>query len=167
MGICIYLFLSYLTKPETHFMENTQEITHHHEFDREASKKEVIRVTVILTVITLIELGLGFWMMGVENMFMRHLLKGFICIFMLAKAFYIVGYFMHLKHELRNMIMTIVVPLLLFVWFIIAFLADGNSYKNLKNKYDTYHYEQSKVKAEQPEHEGGEQHDAKKPGTIE
>lgn len=29
--------------------------------------------------------------------------------------------------------MTIVVPLVLFVWFIIAFLADGNSWKNLRN----------------------------------
>jgi hypothetical protein len=29
--------------------------------------------------------------------------------------------------------MTIVVPLILFVWFIIAFLADGESWKNLRN----------------------------------
>ncbi|MBZ5858968.1 cytochrome C oxidase subunit IV family protein [Flavihumibacter profundi] len=148
-------------------MENIQEITHHHSFDREAGKKEVIRVTVILTVFTLIELALGFWLMGIEAQFMRHLIKGVICILMLAKAFYIVGYFMHLKHELRNMIMTIVVPLLLFFWFIIAFLADGNSYKNLKNKYDPYHLEQSKTKVEAPAHEGGEHPDAKKEGSKE
>jgi cytochrome c oxidase subunit 4 len=29
--------------------------------------------------------------------------------------------------------MTIVVPLILFVWFIAAFLIDGNSWKNLRN----------------------------------
>jgi hypothetical protein len=40
---------------------------------------------------------------------------------------------MHLGDEIRNFIMTIVVPLLLFVWFIIAFLADGDSWKNLRN----------------------------------
>ena len=148
-------------------MENLQEVTHHHHFDREASKKEVIRVTIILTVITLIELALGFWMMGIEAHFMRNLIKGFICIFMLAKAFYIVGYFMHLKHELRNMIMTIVVPLLLFVWFIIAFLADGNSYKTLKNRYDAHHLEESKTKVAEPAHEGGEHTDAKKEGGKE
>ncbi|MEY4637706.1 MAG: hypothetical protein RLZZ446_225, partial [Bacteroidota bacterium] len=44
--------------------------------------------------------------------------------------------------EIRNMIMTIVVPLLLFVWFIAAFIWDGNSYKNLRNKYDA-HYKES------------------------
>jgi hypothetical protein len=31
--------------------------------------------------------------------------------------------------------MTIIVPLMLFVWFIIAFLADGDSWKNLRNTY--------------------------------
>jgi cytochrome c oxidase subunit IV len=72
---------------------------------------------------------------------------------MLAKAFYIVGYFMHLKHELRNMIMTIVIPLFLFVWFIIAFLSDGNSFNNLKNRYNFYykeHMSQPMKKKEEP-----------------
>ncbi len=59
--------------------------------------------------------------------------KGLVCILTLAKAFYIVSVFMHLGDEIRNMIMTIIVPLLLFVWFIVAFLWDGNAWKNLKN----------------------------------
>ena len=61
-----------------------------------------------------------------------------IIILMLAKAYYIVAYFMHLKHEIKNLIMTIVVPLTLFIWFIIAFLGDGESYKNLRNTYDAH-----------------------------
>jgi cytochrome c oxidase subunit IV len=59
-----------------------------------------------------------------------------IVILSLAKAFYIVGIFMHLGDELKNMIMTIVVPLLLFIWFIAAFLWDGNSWKTLRNTYN-------------------------------
>jgi hypothetical protein len=39
------------------------------------------------------------------------------------------------------MIMTIVVPLFLFVWFIAAFLWDGSSYKSMRNRYDTYYKE--------------------------
>ena len=70
---------------------------------------------------------------------------------MMAKAFYIVGYFMHLKHEVKNLIMTIVVPLLLFVWFITAFLSDGNSFKNLKNTYDPHKKELSTQKVEKKE----------------
>ena len=107
-------------------------------------RKEIYRVTIILAVLTLVELGLGFWMMtmpyeGLE----RHVVKGVILILMMAKAFYIVGYFMHLKHEIRNLVMTVVVPLFLFAWFIIAFLSDGNSFKNNKNQWDRGHKERS------------------------
>jgi cytochrome c oxidase subunit IV len=43
----------------------------------------------------------------------------------LLKAGLIVSVFMHLGDEIKNMIMTILIPLTLFIWFIIAFLADG------------------------------------------
>jgi len=115
--------------------------------------KEIWKVTIILTVLTLVELGFGFMMMGMDDGLGKHFIKGVIIILMLAKAFYIVGYFMHLKHEVRNLIMTIVVPLFLFVWFIIAFLTDGNSFKDNKNKWDRNHKERSKEPM--PEHEEG------------
>jgi cytochrome c oxidase subunit 4 len=114
--------------------------------------KEIIKVTVILSVLTIVELILGFWMIGMENPGLRMAVKGAIIILMMAKAFYIVGYFMHLKHEIRNLIMTIVVPLTLFIWFIIAFLYDGNSFRNLRNTYDPYFKEQSSIKVEKKEH---------------
>jgi cytochrome c oxidase subunit IV len=87
------------------------------------------------------------------------MLNGVFIILTLAKAFFIVAEFMHLRHELKNLIMTIVVPALLFLWFIGAFLWDGNSYKNLRNKYDRNHLEQSQQKVEPVE--------AKKPGSVE
>jgi hypothetical protein len=49
------------------------------------------------------------------------------------------------------MIMTIVVPLLLFVWFIGAFLYDGNSFKNLRMTYDSHKKEMSTKKVEKKE----------------
>ena len=123
-------------------------------------RKEIWRVTIILSVFTLVELALGVWLMNLEEGegagMTIAFIKGVIVIFMLAKAFYIVSYFMHLRHELRNMIMTIVVPLFLFVWFIIAFLTDGNSFKNNKNKWDRGHQERSKEPA--PAHEEGTHH---------
>ena len=66
----------------------------------------------------------------------RVVLKGTIVILSLAKAFYIVSIFMHLGDEIKNMIMTIVVPLMLFIWFIGAFLWDGNYYRTTRNRYD-------------------------------
>lgn len=125
-------------------------------------KKEIIKVTIILTILTLVELALGFVMMDMEDGFTKHFIKGLIIILMLVKAFYIVGYFMHLKHEVKNLIMTIVVPLLIFVWFIIAFLYDGNSYKDLRNTYDRNHQEQSTIKATPQEKHAEEGHGEKK-----
>ena len=127
----------------------------HHDHVVGGGRKEIYRVTIILSVLTIIELALGYSMYYITNTTTIHIIKGFILILMLAKAFYIVAYFMHLKHELRNMIMTIVVPLALFVWFIIAFLSDGDSFNNLKNKYNFYYKEHMSqpMKKEEPKEE--------------
>lgn len=133
----------------------------HHEHVVGGGRKEIYRVTIILSVLTLVELALGYSMYYITDTMTIHFIKGVIVILMLAKAFYIVGYFMHLRHEMRNMVMTIVVPLLLFVWFILAFISDGQSFNNLKNRYNFYYKEHmsqpmQKVepKEEQPEKKG-------------
>ena len=128
---------------------DTHSAEHHHE-DVIA---EIKKVTIILSVLTIVELILGFWMIGIESQGMRLAIKGAIVILMMAKAFYIVAYFMHLKHEIKNLIMTIVVPLALFIWFIIAFLSDGNSFRNLRNNYDRHFKEQSTIKVEEKHEE--------------
>ena len=122
------------------------EITFHHHTDDATFKKRVRKTTILLSVITVIELGIGLSIYTIHkgenpSELLVLMFKGMVCILTLAKAYYIVSVFMHLGDEIRNMIMTIVVPLLLFVWFIIAFIADGNSYKNLRNKYDKHFQE--------------------------
>jgi cytochrome c oxidase subunit 4 len=121
---------------------------------------EVKKVTIILSVLTIVELILGFWMIGITSEALRLAIKGTIIILMMAKAFYIVAYFMHLKHELKNLIMTIVVPLGLFIWFIIAFLWDGNSFRNLRNTYDPYFKERATIKVEKKAEGHGAGHEA-------
>src|ERR1700737_1415259 len=123
-----------------------------HEEHSGGGVKEIIKVTIILSVLTVIELAFGFWMMGIPlESNLRLALKGAIIILMMAKAFYIVGYFMHLKHEIKNLIITIVVPLAFFVWFIASFLYDGNSFRHLRNTYDPHFKEQSTIKVEKKE----------------
>jgi cytochrome c oxidase subunit IV len=126
--------------------ENTH-AEHHHD-----AIAEIKKVTIILSVLTIVELILGYWMIGMESAGLRLAVKGSIVILMLSKAFYIVAYFMHLKHELKNLIMTIIVPLALFIWFITAFLSDGNSFRNLRNNYDPHFKEQATIKATPKEH---------------
>ena len=121
----------------------------HTHTDQEAHNKEAMaeikKVTIILSVFTIIELILGFWMISMTSEGLKLAVKGTIVILMMAKAFYIVAYFMHLKHEVKNMIMTIIVPLLLFVWFIAAFLWDGSSFRNLRNTYNPYFKDHSNI----------------------
>lgn len=131
---------------QNHHHASSAEVTFEHHMDPAVFKKRIISTTVKLSIVTLIELGIGiiiYFMHKGEapSPFLILLLKGVVCILTLAKAFWIVSVFMHLGDEIRSFIMTIVVPLLLFIWFIIAFLWDGNSYKNLRNEYDKHFYE--------------------------
>lgn len=134
-----------------------------HTFD----KKLIWKTFRVLLYITLFELALaiGYYEIKFENpMLVKHILNGIFIILTLAKAFFIVAEFMHLRHEIKNLVMTIIVPLLLFIWFITAFLWDGDSYKNLRNNYDSYHKEQNTKPAPKTEHQG---EDAVKPGEKE
>ncbi len=112
------------------------DVGHHH--DDRAQVKRIWKTFWILLVLTIVELGIGLTIYNMHkgespNETLVLMFKGLVCILTMAKAFYIVGVFMHLGDEIRNMIMTIIVPLLLFVWFIVAFLWDGNAWKNLRN----------------------------------
>ena len=106
--------------------------------EHEGSTKTIWKTFWLLSVLTVFELGLGLAIYTIHkgenpNAMLVLFFKGVVCILTLAKAYYIVSVFMHLGSEVRNMIMTIVVPLCLFIWFIIAFLWDGNAWKNLRN----------------------------------
>lgn len=98
--------------------------------------KRIWKIFWVLSALTILELALGYFLyathgsLGYAAVLTTKIVIGILT---LAKAYYIVSVFMHLGDEVRNLIMTIVVPLVLFVWFIIAFLADGNSWKLLRN----------------------------------
>ena len=111
--------------------------TDHHP-DDSAQIKRIWKTFWILLIITIAELGLGLGVYMIHkgdnpNEMLVLMFKGTVCILTLAKAFYIVSVFMHLGDEIRNLVMTIIVPLLLFVWFIAAFLWEGDAWKDAKN----------------------------------
>ena len=117
----------------------SQEISFHPE--HADNTKVIWRTFWILSALTIVELSIGLLIYNIHkganpNATLVLAFKGLVCILTLAKAYYIVSVFMHLGDEVRNMIMTIVVPLCLFIWFIAAFLLDGTSWKNLRNEYN-------------------------------
>ena len=139
----------------TQHMAASPEITFQHE--PAANTKRIWKTFWILLVLTIAELALGLshYAFHVEGWLLMFL-KGGMIILSACKAVYIVSIFMHLGDEIRNLKLTLLIPLLLFIWFILAFLWDGVSFKNLRNKYNVPAPTEQVVP-----------HDAKKPGTLE
>ena len=126
---------------------------HKHSFDR----KVIWRTFWILLIITCVELAVGMFIAPLFPHSTKIWFNVLYIILTLAKAFYIIAEFMHLKHEIKNMIMTIAVPALLFIWFIGAFLWDGDSYKQLRHNLDRYKKETRQTAPPAVEHHEGEQ----------
>jgi cytochrome c oxidase subunit IV len=131
------------------------------------SSKAIWRTFWLLLAITLVELCVGMFIAPGQiekNPNLKLWFNIFYLIMTLLKAFYIVAEFMHLRHEVKNLIMTIVFPLTLFIWFIGAFLWDGNSYKNLRNQRAPKPKRESAAAKQEKEHKGHDTktHDASK-----
>jgi cytochrome c oxidase subunit 4 len=45
----------------------------------------------------------------------------------IVKAFYIVAEFMHLKHEVKVLIWSILIPTVFIIWMLVAFLIEGSA----------------------------------------
>lgn len=119
----------------SHAFEST-EITYEHEPAK--NTKKIWKTFWILLGLTIAELSLGLshYAFHIEGGFLLLFIKGAMIILSLMKAVYIVMTFMHLGDELRSFRLTILIPLLLFIWFIAAFLWDGVAYKDLRHKFD-------------------------------
>jgi cytochrome c oxidase subunit IV len=86
-----------------------------------AKIKKIWMTCLILGVVTSIEFVLAFTMgRGV-------LLTSIFVILTFVKTFYIVGEFMHLKHEAKVLIWSIILPMSFVVWLITALCVEGNA----------------------------------------
>lgn len=102
---------------------------HHDNAAYEKQKRAVWVATAIMGVVTIAEVAIALswpegWSRGVLNL---------LFILMSAvKAVFIVGEFMHLRYEMRAMIISILAPCLFLVWFLIAFMMEGESWHALR-----------------------------------
>jgi cytochrome c oxidase subunit IV len=105
--------------------------------DYDSSKKMALKTIIILAVITVIEVlialsGKGYLFNGA--LMMPWYIMNFLMIgFSLYKAYLIVGEFMHLAHEVKSMAMSVVLPMFLLFWAIVAFMYEGSAWKGNRN----------------------------------
>lgn len=91
---------------------------HHSEEKGVEKRKTIIRVTVILTLITAVEVVLGIFFKRSET-FEWTAIKWSFIIMTLVKAGYIVMSFMHLGDERKNLRNVILIPYMLFIVYLI------------------------------------------------
>ena len=94
--------------------------------DHEAGKKLALKTILILGAITITEVlvaltGKGYIISGF------HLAEAILAIIMIAmsayKAYLIVFEFMHMRHEVKGLRFSVLLPMLLLVWAVIAFFS--------------------------------------------
>ncbi|MCK5702302.1 MAG: cytochrome C oxidase subunit IV family protein [Cyclobacteriaceae bacterium] len=91
-----------------------------------ANKSEINnlwKIAGILLVITIIEFVFAFSMPDDWKVMKISIFVGLTFV----KAFYIVSEFMHLKHETKTLIWSIVLPMILVVWLVIALIYEGGA----------------------------------------
>ena len=100
---------------------------HSHDFNSTAEipkpqTKAIWKTFGILVAITALEFLIAFTMDAgtVRN--------AIFIILTILKAFYIVSEFMHMKHETKGLMWSILIPMALIVWLMVALLAEGSYY---------------------------------------
>lgn len=112
--------------------------------DYTGAKKIALKTIIILAVLTVIEVLIALTGKGyiIEGFHAPKLLMNTLMIGMsLYKAYLIVFEFMHMKYEARGLMLSVVLPLALLFWAIIAFLYEGYAWKGNRDTVN----ERSKV----------------------
>ncbi|MEA5402139.1 cytochrome C oxidase subunit IV family protein [Arcicella sp. DC2W] len=73
----------------------------------------------ILLILTAIEFVIAFTLPA------NHTRVAIFVVMTIVKAFFIVGEFMHLKHEVKTLIWSILIPTIFVVWLLIALIYEG------------------------------------------
>lgn len=99
----------------------------------EESKKVVFKGLILLGIITLVEVFIA--LIGNGHVIEGHewpiwIMYPIMISLSLYKAYFIIYQFMHMGYEVKGLAMSVLLPMLLLVWAIIAFFQEGNSWKD-------------------------------------
>ena len=105
--------------------------------DYAAAKKVVLKGLFILGVVTIAEVFVALFGNGhiIHGFYLHKLLFYPVMIALsLYKAYFIVYEFMHMRYEVKGLAMSVLMPVLLLVWAIIAFFQEGNSWASRREQ---------------------------------
>lgn len=124
-------------------MESQEKIEGHlhwTESEYNDSRKDVLKTIVILSLVTIIEVGVAmvYDVMYPDGGSGKALINIFMAVMSIVKVFYIMGTFMHLKHETKGFIVTVFFPFLFLIWAIIAFTLEGSSWGAMRSLLNVF-----------------------------
>ncbi|HLP50753.1 MAG TPA: cytochrome C oxidase subunit IV family protein [Chitinophagales bacterium] len=98
------------------------------------SKKEVMKTIIILSVVTIAEVGIAIAydkLVG-DGGGGKMIINMIMAIASIIKVYFIMGTFMHLKHEKKWFIITVFAPFSFLIWAIIAFSVEGAYWETMR-----------------------------------
>lgn len=106
---------------------------HHDEAEGKKTRRMIWNMFWVLLAITTVEVALGmFWKeIGVS----WHMVKMTFIVMTIAKAYFIVAYYMHLKHERGSLQNTIIVPFVLLALYLMYHVFTEGVFDSYINNY--------------------------------
>ncbi len=113
--------------------------------DYETGKKVAVKIITILAVITIVEvgfalLGKGYIIEGIEVPVW--IMGGVMILFSAVKAYLIIYEFMHMKYEVPGLVKSVLLPMFLLVWGVVAFLYEGSDWNSRRQLIDNKNSEE-------------------------
>jgi caa(3)-type oxidase subunit IV len=110
----------------------TTHTEHEHAGEHEGmTKKRIWNVFFVLLGITCVEFFIALYLVPKGHM-TYHSANPIYIVLTLAKAFYIVGYFMHLKFERIGLVFAIIVPVLFIIGLILVLTNESHHWIDLR-----------------------------------
>jgi len=94
----------------------------------DASKKKALQIITVLAIITIVEVGFALLGKGyiIDGLHVSPwIMGGVMILFSVVKAYLIIYEFMHMKYEVKGLVKSVLLPMFLLVWGVVAFLAEG------------------------------------------
>ncbi|NND94720.1 MAG: cytochrome C oxidase subunit IV family protein [Flavobacteriales bacterium] len=103
---------------------------HHNDEQGKQIRKKILKVTVLLTVVTIIEVAIGATIPRASGTGTWTIVKWLFIGLTLLKAAYIVLVFMHLGDERKSLKYTILIPYIFFICYLIFIALTESTYIN-------------------------------------
>jgi cytochrome c oxidase subunit 4 len=105
---------------------------HDHEHGEGMTAKKIWLVFFVLLGITLIEFFIALYLVYYKHYISTSVANPIYIVLTLAKAFYIVAYFMHLKFEKVALVYTIILPILFIIGLILVLTNESHYWIELR-----------------------------------